>query len=175
MVLKHFSPEEMNRALEAAIPSIWRFAVTLTRDSVDADDLTQATCLRALEKREQFQKGGHFRAWCVTICRSIWLNQMRAARVRQTQDIDAVTDDAIAALLPDTVSNIFAAEVFKEIMKLPAAQREAVVLVYAEGYRYSEAAKILDVPIGTIMSRLAAARSKLEWMQSDGVAQAKEG
>ena len=175
MALKHFSPDEMNRALEAVIPSIWRFAVTLTRNSVDADDLTQATCLRALEKREQFQKGGQFRAWCVTICRSIWLNQMRAARVRQTQDIDGVTDDALAALLPDTVSNIFAAEVFKEIMKLPAAQREAVVLVYAEGYRYSEAAKILDVPIGTIMSRLAAARDKLKWMRSDDADQVKEG
>lgn len=175
MAQKYFSPEEMNRALEAAIPSIWRFAVTLTRNGADADDLTQATCLRAIERRQQFQRGGHFRAWCASICRSIWLNQMRAARVRQTQDIDAVSEDALAALLPDPVSNIFAAEVFKEIMALPEAQRETVVLVYAEGYRYSEAARILDVPIGTVMSRLAAARAKLNWMRSDDVDQAKEG
>lgn len=56
-------------------------------------------------------------------------------------------------------------------MLLPEAQREAVFLVYAEGYRYSEAAQILSVPIGTIMSRLSAARQKLKWLQSDGTVQ----
>jgi len=171
MADKYFSPTELNSALEDAIPSIWRFAIALTRNQPDADDLTQATCLRAIEKRTQFERGGNFRAWCATICRSIWLNQLRAERVRKTQDIDSVSEEALASLAPDAETNIFAAEVFTQVMLLPEAQREAVFLVYAEGYRYSEAAQILSVPIGTIMSRLSAARQKLKWLQSDETVQ----
>lgn len=171
MADKHFSPSELNEALEGAIPSIWRFAIALTRNKADADDLTQATCLRVLEKRQQFVAGSHFKAWCKQICRSVWLNQLRAARVRKTQDIDSVSEDALASISPNSELNIFASEVFREIMNLPEAQRETVFLVYAEGYRYSEAAKILEVPIGTIMSRLSAARQKLKWLESDNPVQ----
>lgn len=169
-----FSPNEMNRALEAAFPSIWRFAIALTKNKPDADDLTQSTCIRAIERREQFEKGGNFGAWCKTICRSIWLNQMRADKVRQTQAIDTVPQAALKELSPDSETNIFAAQVFSEVMALPQAQRETVILVYSEGYSYSEAAQILDVPIGTVMSRLSAARAKLGWMQWDDTAKRKE-
>ena len=71
------------------------------------------------------------------------------------EDIE-LTDDR-----PDPESNILAREVLLEVLALPEAQRTAVVLVYVEGYSYKEAAELLDIPIGTVMSRLAAARGKL--------------
>lgn len=87
---------------------------------------------------------------------------MRAARA-----IDTVPDAELRAIIPDQVSNIFTSEVLVEVMKLPEAQREVLFLVLIEGFRYSEAAKLLNVPIGTGMSRLSAARGKLAWMRDD--------
>lgn len=175
MTRNFLRPDEFNRALTTAVPSVWRFAVVLTKNRTDADDLTQATCQRALERREQFDREGHFGAWCKTICRSIWLNQMRAEKVRRTQAIDTVPESLLADLAPGSETNIFAGEVFQAVMALPEAQRETVLLVYVEGHRYSEAATILGIPIGTVMSRLAAARSKLGWMAAGDAPQKKEG
>lgn len=170
-----FRPDELNQALEQILPSLWRFALALTKNKPDADDLTQATVVRVLERRAQFDPEGHFGAWCKSICRSVWLNQLRAEKVRSTQAIDTVPEAALALVAPDSETNILASHVFKELMALPEAQRAAVILVYSEGYRYSEAAQILDVPIGTIMSRLSAARAKLKWLQSDAIAERREG
>jgi len=157
----------MGRALVPHLPLLWRFALSLSRKRDVADDLVQATCIRAIEKHEQFDGLGRLEAWGLTICRSIWLNEVRAQKVRATSAIDTVPDSELRAIIPDQEANIFAAEVLVEVMKLPEGQREVVFLVYVEGFRYSEAAKLLDVPIGTVMSRLSAARGKLVWMQDD--------
>lgn len=87
--------------------------------------------------------------------------------IRSTESIDHVSEGALQALVPGAEENIFASEVLSEIMRLPESQRAAVLLVYGEGYRYSDAARVLDVPIGTIMSRLAAARKNLAWLKND--------
>lgn len=164
---------EMGTALVACVPRIHRFALSLTRDPDRAQDLVQATCVRAIEKQHQFDGSGRLDSWCMAICRSIWLNELRAAAVRQTAAIDDVPEAALTSLLPDQETNIFAVQVLSEIMTLPEAQRVAVMLVYGEGYRYSEAAQILDVPIGTIMSRLSAARARLKWLKDQADASAR--
>ncbi len=174
MAVRYLEPEPFNAALLRVVPSVWRFSVALTKNRDDADDLTQATVVRAIERREQFDRDTHLGAWCKTICRSIWLNQMRAAKLRQAQALDTVPEALLADLAANAETNIFAVQVFNEIMNLPEAQRETVVLVYAEGYKYVETAEILGVPIGTVMSRLAAARAKLGWMRPEDVAQRKE-
>lgn len=158
----------MGQAVLPHLQRIHRFALSLTRDRDRAQDLVQATCLRAIEKAHQFDGEGRLDSWCMAICRSIWLNDLRAARVREASAIDDVPEDALKSLLPVAEENIFAAQVLSEVMTLPEAQRAAVMLVYGEGYRYSEAAKILDVPIGTIMSRLSAARGRLAWLKEAG-------
>jgi len=164
----------MGRALVPHLPLLWRYALSLSRKRDVADDLVQATCLRAIEKHQQFDGVGRLEAWCLTICRSIWLNNIRAQMVRAASAIDTVPEAELRAIIPEQEANIFAAEVLTEVMKLPEAQREVVFLVYVEGFRYTEAAQLLDVPIGTVMSRLATARSKLAWMKSDTAAHERQ-
>lgn len=158
----------MGAALGPLHPALWRFALSLSGRPDVADDLVQSTILRAMEKHAQFDGTGNLTAWAMTICRSIWLNQLRASTIRAAQSLEVTDDVALTSLLPNAESNIFATEVFTSVMHLPEAQRETVLLVYVEGFWYSEAAKILDVPIGTIMSRLSAARQKLAHLNPAG-------
>lgn len=153
--------DDLGQQLVEHLPSIWRFALALSGDPDIADDLVQATCLRAIEKQSQFDGLGSLIGWCLTICRSIWLNELRKNAKRQTSALDAVEPEKLIDHKIDIELNIFAAQVFTKVMELPEAQRAVVELVYVEGFKYSEAAKILDIPIGTIMSRLSAARKKL--------------
>ena len=110
---------------------------------------------------DQFQPGTRLDRWLFAILRSIWLNESRARRVRAGQGVL----DAGEALSVDGAheieTNISAAQVLRAIGALPSAQRETVLLVYVEGYSYREAAELLGAPIGTVMSRLAAARATL--------------
>ena len=93
--------------------------------------------------------------------RSIWFNELRAQRIRAGKGLV----DPEGVLVTDgerqVETNIFAAQVLKQVLGLPEAQRETLLLVYVEGLTYQEAARVLDVPVGTVMSRLAAARRKL--------------
>jgi len=99
--------------------------------------------------------------WLFAILRSIWLNEIRAREIREGGGFvdveDALSIDGTHAI----ETHILAAQVLKEIGQLPEAQRETVLLVYAEGYSYAEAAAALSIPIGTVMGRLAAARAAL--------------
>ncbi|WP_299968883.1 sigma-70 family RNA polymerase sigma factor [uncultured Roseobacter sp.] len=147
-------------AIAGAHPAVWRFALAMTGRRDIAEDLAQSTMLRALERIAQF-KTGSVEAWCITICRSIWLNEVRARAVRDRAAISLTDDADIMQVFSQAETNLFAREVFTKVMSLPEAQRETVALVYVSGFTYAEAAKILGVPIGTVMSRLAAARSKL--------------
>ena len=126
-----------------------------------ADDLVQATCLRAIERADQFVPGTRVDRWLFAILRSIWLNEIRSRRIREGGGFvdaeDALTTDGAREI----EMNITASAVLRAMGRLPDAQRETLLLVYAEGYSYAEAAATLDVPIGTIMSRLAAGRAAL--------------
>ena len=155
------SQQNMGAALAEHMPAIWRFAFSLAGTPDVADDLAQATCLRAIEKSHQFQEGGTLIGWCLTICRSIWLNELRSKAVRNAGGLESIEAKDLADLSPSVETNIFASEVFTRIMELPEAQRSTVEMVYVQGFSYKEAAETLQVPIGTIMSRLATARKAL--------------
>ena len=140
---------------------LWRYALFLSKESDIAEDLVQATCLRAIERADQFTPGTRLDHWLFAILRSIWLNEVRARRIRQ----GAESIDSEKGLILDGAkaleTNILAAEVLTAIGQLPEAQMETVLLVCGEGYSYAEAANLLRIPIGTVMSRLATARTKL--------------
>jgi len=121
----------------------------------------------SLEKADQLLDDSKPIAWFLTICRSIWLNQLRSQKIRAAQSLDSTPEVELSALNPSAEANIFASEVFTKVMGLPEAQRETVLLVYVEGFTYREAAGMLGIPIGTVMSRLAAARRKLADFQSE--------
>ncbi len=154
-------PNPVKAGLPELLSRLWRFAMVLSHNEEAAGDLVQATCLRALQKCDQFQTGTHLDRWTFSIMASLWKNELRAERIRRGGGfVDAeevlVTDGA-----EKIETNILLAEVLAEVQALPEAQRSTVLLVYVEGLTYAEAAETLEVPIGTVMSRLAAARLKL--------------
>ena len=158
----------MRAGLAALYPRLWRFALSLSGNRAAADDLAQATVERALQNAGKYQAGSHLDRWLFTMARRIWLNEKRAEAVRRAGGLVPVEEIDIPAAGPDTEANIFAREVFHQVMGLPEAQRTAVLLVYVEGYRYREAAALLDIPVGTVMSRLAAARKSISLIQQEG-------
>lgn len=104
-----------------------------------------------------------------TVMRRLWLNELRAQAVRRGNGLMAIEDMPLVADTLDAETNIFAAQVLSAVSTLPEAQRETVMLVYLEGYTYKEAAAMLGTPIGTIMSRLAAARKSMARAFPDAV------
>jgi RNA polymerase sigma-70 factor, ECF subfamily len=155
------SQREVRAGLEPSLARLWRYALMLSRARDVADDLVQATCLRAIQRADQFVPGTRVDRWLFAILRSIWLNEIRSQRVREGGGfVDAqevlTTDGA-----REIEMNITASAVLRAIDRLPEAQRETILLVYGEGYSYAEAAAALGIPIGTIMSRLAAGRAAL--------------
>src|SRR4051794_21478647 len=153
--------EAVRAGLAAQLVPLWRYGLVLSGSRQSAEELVQATCLRALERAHQFMPGTRLDHWLFTILRSIWLNELRSRRMREGAGIE----DAEAVLIfdgRDTIeTNILAAQVLREVWGLPEAQRETVYLVYVEGLSYAEAAQALGIPAGTVMSRLAAARARL--------------
>lgn len=159
--------DAVRAGLGPALARLWRFGLVLSGSRTTAEDLVQATCVRALERAHQFTPGTRLDRWLFSILHSIWLNEIRAARYRR----GAGLVDAETALVFDGIreieTNITALQVLKEVQSLPEVQRESVYLVYVEGLTYREAAAVLDVPIGTIMSRLAGARARLAGLKAE--------
>ncbi len=119
------------------------------------------TCLRAIEKASHFQPGTHLDRWLFVMARRIWLNEIRSSSIRNARSFTNADGEVIADGKPEAETNIFARQVFAKMNALPEAQRVTALLVLVEGYKYNEAAEILDIPIGTVMSRVAAARKTL--------------
>ncbi len=166
--------EEVRAGLPALLPRLWRFGLALSRDGDLAEELTQAACVRALERARQFEPGSRLDRWLFAILRSIWLNELRARRTRRGEGHVPAEEALVFDGARQLEANILAARVLKEVAALPESQREAVFLVYVEGLTYREAAEIMEVPIGTVMSRLAAARLKLAGRGAGG-SQAQAG
>src|ERR1700727_2484945 len=147
------SRREVRAGLEPSLARLWRYALVLSRARDAADDLVQATCLRAIERSDQFVPGTRLDRWLFAILRSIWLNEIRARRISEGGGFI----DAEGRLRTDgekaVETNIPTAEMFKAIGPLPRAERETVLLVYGEGYSYAEAASTLGIPIDTVISR----------------------
>jgi RNA polymerase sigma-70 factor, ECF subfamily len=144
--------------LPSLLPRLWRLAVSLSGRPDLADDLVQSTCQRAIEKIEQFVPGSRFDSWVFTIIVSLWKNDRRAEAVRLGSGHVDASDIADLVHEDDPERNVYHRQVVAEVGRLPQAQRETVFLVYVEGFTYAEAAAILKIPIGTVMSRLASAR-----------------
>ena len=117
--------------------------------------------MRAIEKSASFEVGTHLDRWMFRMIHNLWINELRSQKVRTGGGLVPVEDTPLEDTKPNMEANIFTAEVLSAVNGLPEAQRTCVMLAYVEGYSYAECATILEVPIGTIMSRLAAARAKL--------------
>ena len=146
--------------ITALLPRLRRFAAGLARNPADADDLCQAAIERALVSRQQWQDGTRLDSWMYRIMRNIWIDTARATvrRAKTFTDEDAGLDVGITG---GQESQVELSMVDRALQTLPDEQREAVLLVLVEGYKYAEAAEIVGCPIGTLTSRLLRGRQAL--------------
>jgi RNA polymerase sigma-70 factor (ECF subfamily) len=148
--------------LVALLPNLRRFAISLCRSRDVADDLVQLTCERAIAAQGAMPADVRLDAWLFRIMRNAWIDMTRrrateGERIDVTEDPDIVSTDGAAAI----ESSLELKAVSAAITLLPDDQREVLLLVCVEDLSYKEAAAVLDVPIGTVMSRLARARLAL--------------
>lgn len=151
--------EQLEQELISLLPRLRRFARSLTKDAFAADDLSQLTVEKALKRRSQHRPEARLDSWMFTIMRNCWLDEVRSQR--RWSDHFEIGDEADAnrAVAPgDMVAGMSLEQAMNE---LPLEQREAVALVWVEGLSYREASEVLEIPVGTLTSRLARARQRL--------------
>jgi RNA polymerase sigma-70 factor (ECF subfamily) len=154
--------EVMREQIVALLPRLRRFARSLARDPHDADDLVQIAIEKALAKHEQLHEEAGIARWMFGIVKNAWIDEVRARARRER----LLTDEAAGVTVADPLApaHVDALAVADALARLPDEQRLAVGLVLIEGLSYKEAAYIMEVPIGTLTSRLARARTALQDM-----------
>ena len=148
--------------LVALLPRLRRFARALARNVHDADDLVQLAVERALTRLDQWRPGTRLDSWMYGILRNAWIDETRSRRRRDK----VLAPEELGEHVADSASeaHIQRLSIEAAMERLPEEQRLVVALVLVEGLAYKEAAEVLDVPIGTVTSRLARGREALEAM-----------
>jgi RNA polymerase sigma-70 factor, ECF subfamily len=153
------TPENVREQIAALLPRLRRFARTLTRNPHDADDVVQIAVERALAKLDQWRRDARLDSWMFKIVRNVWIDELRArgrqGKIFAPPEAGENVGDAVMEREGDLMS------VQAAMARIPEEQREAVGLVLVEGLPYKEAAEVLDIPIGTLTSRLARGREAL--------------
>lgn len=142
-----------------ALPALRTFALSLCGDAVRADDLVQEAFVRAWANQHRFRPGTNFTAWVFTILRNLFYSDLRKAK-REVEDADGAHAERLVALSDQEDASTLNA-VRDRLNQLPAAQREALLLVGAEGFTYEEAADRIGCQVGTVKSRVSRARATL--------------
>lgn len=153
--------ESVRAEMLATLPRLRRFAHALTRTPADADDLVQDTVERALRHLDRWTPGTRMDSWMFRIAQNLWIDTIRARRSRgqsvPLSDAHGVADGGV-----QTAENALTLSATRRALnELPDDQRTVIALVLIEGMSYREAAAILDIPIGTVTSRLARGREAL--------------
>ncbi len=145
--------------LEENIPSLRRYAWSLLRNASDADDLVQDCLVRALDKLGSLRSEGQLRPWLFAIMHNLYVNRWRRTKVRA--EVSAEDAEADVSVPPPQQASSEMRDIMRGLERLPPDQRQVILLVAVEGFEYAEAAAMLGVPIGTVMSRLSRARDRL--------------
>jgi RNA polymerase sigma factor (sigma-70 family) len=152
---------EMAEIIGPIIPALRRYARTFVRDAGAADDLVQDTLERAISRWYQRRSDGNPRAWLFTILHNLAVNHLRRSARRGYElplDDAHQSEMAVSSTQEDALRH---ADILAAVGQLPDNQRSILLLVSVEDVNYADAARILDIPIGTVMSRLARARARL--------------
>lgn len=162
-------PVDVRQQMIGHLPRLRRFALAITGDAIEADDLVQETCLRALSNVHQFHAGTKLDSWLFRIAKNAWLDRKKSASARNVHmDIEDMQDigDPLAQQVIESRTTL--RETSRAIMQLPEELSDLLILVCIDGRTYEEAATMLDLPIGTVMSRLARARRMLHQSMKSG-------
>jgi RNA polymerase sigma-70 factor (ECF subfamily) len=162
---------EREQLIVAEIPSLRRYARALTGDAATADDLVQDCLERALSRRHLWLQRGSMRAWLFTILHNVNANRVRDASRRPR--LVPLENGHDASVLPTQDHAVRLRQFAEALAQLPEEQRAVLLLVGLEEMTYAESAKILGVPIGTVMSRLSRARERLRRLTSGREAESK--
>lgn len=168
--------DEFQAALVEVLPSLYRYAFRLTRNRADAEDLVQDTALRAFRAMAQFEAGTNFKAWIFRILtRGFWASHRRGQRRPETVDFDDTPDLYLYARSAEhglqwqgedparaLIDRLGAERVAEAIGQLPEEYGVVCTLCFMEDFAYHEIAKVLDVPVGTVRSRLHRGRKMLQ-------------
>jgi len=161
--------KEVRRGLPELLPRLRRFSLALTGSPDKGDDLVQETCVRALARAEQWQPGTRLDSWIFKIMHNIWIDHLRASRIRGTVvDLDTSAELAGEDGRVTMDGRLTLAHVLDAMERLPAEQRAVLALVCVEELSYKETADLLEIPLGTVMSRLARARRFLHARAIEG-------
>jgi RNA polymerase sigma-70 factor (ECF subfamily) len=154
---------EFEENLLEHIDSLYNAALYMARNKQDAEDLIQETALKAYRNFNKFRLGTNFKAWIITILRNTYINEYRK-RIKEPQKIEfeKVEDFISLPEISGAHEEIFSEAIKSAIDKLPEELCTTIILFYVEGFSYKEIAKIIDVPIGTVMSRLYNAKQILK-------------
>ena len=155
------------REIEAEIPRLRRYARALTRDLIAADDLVQDCLTRALGKLHLWQQGTDLRAWLFTILHNQYINHVRRT-AREGSTVGLSEREPLLARAPQQGRRLELRDLERAITQLPRVQRSVILLVGLEGMSYGEVAAVLDVPVGTVRSRLSRGREALRRLTDIG-------
>ena len=154
------TPQNVHEQIVTLLPRLRRFARNLTRNPHDADDVVQIAVERALTRLDQWRRGARLDSWMFTIVRNAWIDELRSRGRRGKVFLAAEAGENIGTDSMARETELLSVQ--SAMARLPEDQREAVSLVLVEGLPYKEAAEVLDVPIGTLTSRLARGREALQ-------------
>jgi RNA polymerase sigma-70 factor (ECF subfamily) len=158
--------EEIGERIVELLPRLRRFARSLSRNQHDADDLVQSGIERAWRHLDQFRTGANLASWMFGIMKNAWLDNLRARRRRGEVALPDDSGEHPAVSPVDSSAELWS--VSEAMSKLPEEQRLAIALVLVEGLSYKEAAEVLEIPMGTLTSRLARGRTALAAALGDG-------
>ena len=148
------------KELEAALPALWRYAFALTRERTLADDLVQDCLERALRKRDLWDQARPIQPWLARMALNIHRNQFKSSARAQYVAYDE--DMAGLQAAASSEQELQAKDMLRRVDALPADQREILLLVVIDGLSYAQAAEVLSIPVGTVMSRISRARAALK-------------
>ncbi len=151
----------------ALLPALRRYARALTRDDAEADDLVQDALVRAYGGHATFRPDGDLKSWLFSILHNSFVSGTRRRRAYSAR-IERAAELADTEIPPDQEARLRLAQVRTAFLALPIEQREALHLIAIEGMAYGEAADVLGIPVGTLMSRLGRARAALREIESGG-------
>ncbi|WP_377290124.1 RNA polymerase sigma factor [Rhizobium sp. SG2393] len=157
-------PNDFRRELVSLLPKLRRFALSLTRNATDADDLVQEACERAITRHHLWNGEGRLESWVYALTRNLWVDEVRKRKVRAGTGLVAAEEQDELVVDAAGEKAVYANQIQKMILSMPDGLASVFVLVNVEGHSYREAADILGIPIGTVMSRLSAARIRLAAM-----------
>lgn len=162
--------DETHRVIIEQIPHLRRYALALLRNQIDADDLVQDCLTRAMDRLHLWKPGSNMRTWLFAILHNQHVNQTKRRINRPDRSSLEQTHENLYSTPPPQESSIAFRDMSRALDQLHDDQRQVILLIALEGLDYGEAAEILDIPVGTVMSRLSRGRQKLRELMDNKVA-----